>query len=96
MNQIFGPIKIGNMALKNRILRSATHEGMSDMDGRPIKELENLYLKFAKGEVGAIITGFTAIQKNGRPGWNVRMFDDDKYIDDYRKINKKIKNIIRR
>jgi len=91
MNTVFEHAAIGNIQLKNRIFRSATHEGMADKDGRPIKEFDAVYKRLAEGGVGAIITGFTAVQKNGRGAWNIRMFDSDNYIEDYQRINKDLK-----
>ncbi len=84
---LFEESSIARMKLKNRIIRSATHEGLGDIDGRPMPDLTNLYLKLAYGGVGAIITGYAAIQKNGRTLMNMRMFDRDERIDDYKKMN---------
>ncbi|MGD0918870.1 MAG: hypothetical protein ABSB22_20690 [Thermodesulfobacteriota bacterium] len=58
MEKVFENSAIGTIELKNRILRSATHEGMGDEYGRPLKELYDLYEKLAKGGVGEIITGY--------------------------------------
>jgi 2,4-dienoyl-CoA reductase-like NADH-dependent reductase (Old Yellow Enzyme family) len=80
------------MELKNRILRSATHEGMGDASGKPLKELYNLYEKLAKGGVGAIITGYVAVKQNGKAVVNMRMFDKDEYVDDYKDFNLKLKS----
>lgn len=91
MNKVFEKTFIGAMQLKNRIIRSATHEGMSDKNGHPTKDLVEIYLGLAKGGAGAIITGYTAIQQNGKTLPNMRMFDNDRYIADYRLINSKIK-----
>lgn len=56
MNDVFSEAEIGRVTLKNRIFRSATHEGMADEKGRPTLELIKKYEALAKGEVGAIIT----------------------------------------
>jgi 2,4-dienoyl-CoA reductase-like NADH-dependent reductase (Old Yellow Enzyme family) len=90
MSTVFEGSTIAGMKLKNRVLRTATHEGMGDRDGRPMPELTDLYLKLARGGVGAIITGYAAVQKNGRTLMNMRMFDRDDLIDDYRKMNDRL------
>jgi 2,4-dienoyl-CoA reductase-like NADH-dependent reductase (Old Yellow Enzyme family) len=83
---------IGSIELKNRILRSATHEGMGDKSGKPLKGLYDLYEKLAKGGVGAIITGYVGVKQNGKAVSNMRMFDKDEYVDDYKDFNLKLKN----
>jgi len=87
MSKVFEETSIAGIHLKNRIIRSATHEGMGDEEGRPMKDLASLYLKLAHGDVGAIITGYLGVQKNGRTLMNMRMFDKDEFIEDYREMN---------
>lgn len=87
MATVFEDSSIAGMMLKNRIIRSATHEGLGYKDGRPVPDLADLYVKLAKGGVGAIITGFAGIQKNGRTMLNMRMIDSDEWINDYKKMN---------
>jgi len=89
--EIFKESKIAGIKLKNRIIRSATHEGFADTGGKPLGQLEDLYLKLAKGGAGAIITGFTGVQQNGKGASNMRLIDKDEYIDDYKKLNDKLK-----
>ena len=92
MKKAFERTVIGTIELKNRILRSATHEGMGDKSGKPLKELYDTYEKLAKGGAGAIITGYVGIKQNGRTLFNMRMFDKDEYVADYKPLNLKLKN----
>ncbi len=64
--RVFEEAMIGNLKLKNRIIRSATYEGMSSNNGFPGQDYEELYLKLAQGGVGGIITGFAYISPQGR------------------------------
>ena len=47
MNALFEAGLIGSMNLKNKMIRSATWEGMCDPDGRPEKEAYNLKVSLA-------------------------------------------------
>jgi len=91
MSKVFESTSIAGIPLKNRIFRSATHEGMSDSYGHPLESLSKLYLKLAEGGVGAIIIGFTAVQKNGRAANNILMIDRDDFIDSYKRLLEPLK-----
>jgi len=88
---IFKESSIAGIKLKNRIIRSATHEGMADSEGRPLSELGKLYVRLAKGGAGAIITGFTGIQKSGKGAYNMCIIDSDESVDGYMKINEQLR-----
>lgn len=84
---IFESTKIGNIDVKNRILRSATHDGMAGKNGEPTDELIRKYENLAKNEVGCIITGYAAVSKNGvSPYPNMLKIFDDEVINDYKKL----------
>jgi 2,4-dienoyl-CoA reductase-like NADH-dependent reductase (Old Yellow Enzyme family) len=91
MNQVFEKTSIAGIVLENRILRSATYEGMADEEGYPKSELLTTYERLARNKVGAIITGYVAVQRNGRVVRNMCLFDSDDYIDDYRKLSTKVR-----
>jgi len=87
MINTFEEAKIGKIILKNRIIRSATHEGMADENGKPTERLIRKYKALAEGGVGAIITGYVGIQQNGKaPLKNMLMIDRDEHIDAYKKM----------
>jgi 2,4-dienoyl-CoA reductase-like NADH-dependent reductase (Old Yellow Enzyme family) len=91
MSKVFESSTIAGIPIKNRVFRSATHEGMSDRYGHPLDNLGKLYIQLAEGGVGAIITGFAAVQQNGRAANNMLMFDRDDYIDDYKRLLEPLK-----
>lgn len=90
-NIIFKPAKLAGIKLKNRIIRSATHEGMADEKGFPTEKLKKLYIRLAKGNVGAIITGNAGIQADGKISWFAMMMNDsDDSIGAYMEITKAV------
>jgi len=91
MNTVFEQCSLGPLRLKNRILRSATHEGMALANGMPSEGLAGLYERIAEGGAGAIITGYVGVMQNGRTFANMRMFDSDAFIDVYRAITDRLR-----
>jgi 2,4-dienoyl-CoA reductase-like NADH-dependent reductase (Old Yellow Enzyme family) len=91
MKKVFEKSLVGTIELKNRILRSATREGMGDPYGKPLKELYDVYEKLAKGGAGAIITGYVGVKQNGKTASNMRMFDKDEYVPEYKAFNLELK-----
>lgn len=87
MKDVFARSSIAGIELKNKIFRSATYEGLSDNEGRPTKKLSDTYVKLAKGEVGAIITGLIGVHRKGRSHLHMCMIDSDDVIDDYKQMN---------
>lgn len=61
---LFQPKKIGDMTVKNRIVRSATYEGMAK-EGIVDERYVGLYRRLAMGGVGLIIGGFAFVKRNG-------------------------------
>jgi len=66
MPTLFEETRIKSMTLKNRIVRSATVEGMGDETGRPTDGLLPLYERLARGGTGLIITGMVYVSDDGK------------------------------
>ncbi len=60
------PGTIGQMNLKNRIVRSAFLENMATADGLPTDDTLRLYERLARGGAGLIITGMAYVSPMGR------------------------------
>ena len=66
MRKVFDETKINRMVLQNRLVRSATWEGMCGPDGRPTERLAALYGNLARGGVGLIVTGYAYVRGDGK------------------------------
>ncbi len=66
MVALFHELTIKGMRLPNRLVRSATWEGMCALDGSPTGRLKHCYLDLAHGGVGLIITGYAYVSPEGR------------------------------
>lgn len=66
MRKLFDDVRIKGMHLGNRLVRSATWEGMCDADGRPTSKLASYYGTLAQGGVGLIISGYAYIRPDGK------------------------------
>ena len=66
MSMLFDPIKLGNLQIKNRFVRSSTYERMGTETGEVTGELVETHRRLAKGEVGLIIPGYMYVHPLGR------------------------------
>ena len=64
MKKIFEPVSLGNLTLKNRIIRSATLTNKDCADGVMLPYLKESCAALAKGNVALIITGMMGIGVN--------------------------------
>lgn len=66
MADIFTPWRINDLTIPNRLVRSATWEGLAGDDGVPSHDSINLTAELAEGGVGLIITGYAFVRPEGR------------------------------
>lgn len=86
MKNLFDSVEIRNMRLKNRLIRSATWEGIAEIDGSIGENTCEIYRELAKGGVGAIITGFTSVAANDHYFGGMMRLCDDNLIPQYKKL----------
>ncbi len=61
---MFEPLRIKNMELRNRFIRSATYDGCAE-NGYVTEKQTDLFKTLAEGGGGLIITGVTYVHPNG-------------------------------
>ena len=86
LSTLFTETRIGNMALKNRFMRSATWENMATEDGHMTDKLYAIYEELAQGEVGLIVTGYANIVEEEKPNAGMMGIYNDSFIDEYKKL----------
>ncbi len=88
---LFNETVISGIAVKNRIIRSATHDGLADENGAPSDKLIAKYEHLAKNEAGCIITGYAAVSRNGvSPYPRMMKIFDDSVIDKYKELTEAV------
>jgi 2,4-dienoyl-CoA reductase-like NADH-dependent reductase (Old Yellow Enzyme family) len=63
---IFEPLRLGGVPARNRLVRSATWDGLADADGRVTARMIDLYGEVAAGGVGVVISGYAFVRPDGR------------------------------
>ena len=86
MKQIFEETKLGDLTLKNRLIRSATWEGIAAPDGSLPEEAYVIYNELAAGGVGAVITGFTSVSLHDYYFSGMMRLCDDELIPQYKRL----------
>ena len=92
MNTLFDETMINGMQLRNRMVRSATWEGMCEPDGRPTDKLTDFYCKLAEGGVGLIITGYTFVRPEGKQLPGKMGIHTNDFAADFKKMTSAVHN----
>lgn len=86
MNALFESSDINGMIVRNRLVRSATWEGMCEDDGRPTEKLADCYANLARGGVGLIVSGYAYVMGNGKANKGQMGIYTDAFETDFRKL----------
>ena len=93
LKTLFSPCKIGNVEIKNRIVRSATFTNAANADGTVTDEFINLYTDLAKGGTGLIITGLMAIDEEGKLNHGHAGLYNDSHLEGQKKFVKAVTSL---
>ena len=87
---VFSPGRIGNIELKNRLVRSATHDNAATAEGRVSEKIIEIYRTLAKGGVGLIITGIVGVYEKAMAPHLILGNYDDSFIPELKKISQAV------
>ena len=86
MKKIFDEVNLNGLHLKNRLIRSATWEGLADDAGHMPEKLYEIYTDLAKGGVGCIISGFTSVADNDHYFGGIARLSNDGLIAEHKRL----------
>lgn len=86
----FEPITLSNLTLKNRFVRSATHDYMQQEDGLISEDQLDLYKQLALNEVGMIITGHLYVSSEGRASADQNSIANDEVLPNLIELVKRV------
>lgn len=78
MAKIFEPTNLSGIELKNRLVRSATWEGLANPDGTVTPALVRIHEELAEGGVGLIISSYMYVQRVGKQSLGQIGVDSDR------------------
>lgn len=76
MSLVFSPYTLGDLRLRNRLIKTATYEGMVH-GGRPTARLRDHHVDLARGGIGMTTIAYCAVSPEGRTFANQLVMDDD-------------------
>ena len=88
---VFTPGRIGQLEIKNRLLRSATYENAATREGEVSDFLVDLYRTLAKGGVGLIITSVASVYSKAPQMHFGMRAGSDSFIPSLKKIPRVIR-----
>lgn len=83
---LFTPTQLGSLTVKNRLVRSATGEGMAELDGSITDDMVAFYRRLAEGGAGLIISGHTYVHPLGKASPGMAGLYRDEQIPMHRKL----------
>ncbi len=86
MTALFEESSIGSMRLRNRLVRSATAEGLASDAGQATDALVDFCTRLARGGVGLVILGYSYVAPNGKSAPRQLGIDHDGLILGLRRL----------
>ena len=92
MSILFESVKIKNMELQNRFVRSATFDGSAGRAGQVSERQIKIFNELARGGVGLIITGITYVHHSGQRFLSQNSIDSDDCIPGFKRLTTNVHN----
>ena len=89
-SQLFMPAKLGPLTLKTHFIRAAPTDMTSNENRYPTEELNEIYNKLIRGNVGLIIAGSALVNKFEKSKNGIIAIWDDESIPYYKKITENV------
>jgi 2,4-dienoyl-CoA reductase-like NADH-dependent reductase (Old Yellow Enzyme family) len=93
MSLLFSPVKLGNIELKNRFIRSATTSYWADTQGILRQEIINLYQQLAEGDIGLLIKGHLYVTDSGKAHEGMAGISQDSHLPQLQKLTTVVHNV---
>ncbi len=87
MSNLFELVSAGRLALRNRLMRSATAERMTHPEsGQPLSKQGAMYAALAQGGVGLIVTGHAYVERGGKAHPEMASIASDEVVAAWREV----------
>ena len=86
MSILFEPLEINGMQLKNRFVRSATHDGCSNEKGEITDKSIELFSRLAQGGTGLLVAGFSYVHRSGQAFLRQTAMYSDDFVPGLKKL----------
>lgn len=90
LKTLFDATQLSGLRLKNRFIRSATHDGRADDLGHPTPKLVARYEALAQGGVGTIITGLMCVTDREKIARSEMAIYNDSFVPEYKKLTQAV------
>ena len=89
--KVFEEVKFNNITIKNRIVRSATHSLLGNLDGTISDEELDMFEELASNDIGLIIAGQFFVSPKGIVGPGSNELSEDSQIERASKIISRVR-----
>jgi 2,4-dienoyl-CoA reductase-like NADH-dependent reductase (Old Yellow Enzyme family) len=93
MAELFEGTSFNGMSLANRFVRSATWEGLADMDGAVSPRLTEMMVALARGEVGLIISSYAFVSPEGQSSPRQLAVYEERFLPGLRDIVRRVHTV---